>query len=259
MPITMTPSEFPPKRRDNPGRRAELRVYEALAALDLEGRCIYEFRYHERGQQVDYALWVDRSNRDAAGRYAIQVKGGIYDWGDDDRWRLRTPDGTWLSKPSPLAETVDGRIEMHDAIQKAANFYNFIGGLLILPDMPRDRELERLALNRDGVHISWDPERLHEDLARMAKQVGFKRPPTRAHAQNETQKILELQRKYQRQQPEIERRLVVPSQGVEVDSLLDQQPLIGNATFNIQHLERLTVQHIYVDRDANGTLRLPEP
>ncbi len=93
----------------------------------------------------------------------------------------------------------------------------------------------------------------------MAKQVGFKRPPTRAHAQNETQKILELQRKYQRQQPEIERRLVVPSQGVEVDSLLDQQPLIGNATFNIQHLERLTVQHIYVDRDANGMLWLPEP
>ena len=213
MPITMTPSEFPPKRRDNPGRRAELRVYEALAALDLEGRCIYEFRYHERGQQVDYALWVDRSNRDAAGRYAIQVKGGIYDWGDDDRWRLRTPDGTWLSKPSPLAETIDGRIEMHDAIQKAANFYNFIGGLLILPDMPRDRELERLALNRDGVHISWDPERLHEDLARMAKQVGFKRPPTRAHAQNETQKILELQRKYQRQQPEIERRLVARRRG----------------------------------------------
>ena len=52
---------------------------------------------------------------------------------------------------------------------------------------------------------------------------------------------------------------MVPSQGVEVDSLLDQRPLIGNATFNIQHLERLTVQHIYVDRDANGTLRLPEP
>ena len=46
-------------------------MFDALQALELPGRAIYELRLHEEGTQVDFALWLDR-----LGRFALQVKGG---------------------------------------------------------------------------------------------------------------------------------------------------------------------------------------
>ena len=42
--MRMYPREFPPNRRGKPKRRAERRVYEALAGSDRRGLCYYEWR-----------------------------------------------------------------------------------------------------------------------------------------------------------------------------------------------------------------------
>ena len=76
-----------PKRSEKEGRTG---TFEALAKLDLEGHALYEFRWRPKGQQVDFALWVNR-----IGRYAAQVKGGNYRWDGGEKWYLRrlTGDG----------------------------------------------------------------------------------------------------------------------------------------------------------------------
>ena len=79
----------------------------------------------------------------------------MYRLDNDGHWYLRTYEGDWASKPSPVQETVDGRLEMHDAISRAVSFYGFVGGVLIFPDMERDPDMERLACNQDGVRIVW--------------------------------------------------------------------------------------------------------
>ena len=121
MGIQFTPREFPEQRQNDPKRRAESEVFDALVNMGRNGRGIYEFRYRPDGQQVDYALWWDN-----LGRIAVQVKGGVYRLDDDGQWRLRTYEGEWEPKPSPVRETVDGRLEMHDAIDEATGYYNFI-------------------------------------------------------------------------------------------------------------------------------------
>ena len=59
MGIQFMPSEFPEQRRNDPKRRAEAEVFDALVNMGKDGRGIYEFRYRPDGQQVDVALWLD--------------------------------------------------------------------------------------------------------------------------------------------------------------------------------------------------------
>ena len=187
MAIQFTPEKFPDERRSDPKRRAEAAVFDALSAIRRNGYGIYEMRWRPEGRQVDYAVWLD-----GLGRFAIQVKGGLYRLDDRGNWYLRTYSGEWKRKRSPAQEAVDGRLEMHDAISRAASFYNFVGGVLIFPDMGRDQDMERLAYNRDGVGIVWGLERLEQDLERIAELVGFRRPPTPAHSRNEQEQVYAL-------------------------------------------------------------------
>ena len=125
MGIQMQPGEFPIRRRQDPKRGAEARVFDALEKLELAGRCLYEFRLREEGMQVDFALWLDR-----LGRFALQIKGGSYRLDSEGQWFLQKPDGTGTPMPSPLEETEDGCIEMHDAIDEATGHYGFVVGVL---------------------------------------------------------------------------------------------------------------------------------
>lgn len=67
------PREFPPKRRRKPKRRAERRIFEALANSPLDGFAYYEWRRDYYDGEVDFAIWVE-----GLGRAALQVKGGHY-------------------------------------------------------------------------------------------------------------------------------------------------------------------------------------
>ena len=50
MGIRMNPPEFPEQRRQDPKRRAEARVFDALQRLDLEGYGLYEYRFRKEGK-----------------------------------------------------------------------------------------------------------------------------------------------------------------------------------------------------------------
>ena len=69
--MQMYPSQFPPKRRRKATRRAELRIFNALASSNLAGFSYYEWRKDFDDLELDFAVWM----RDH-GRAALQVKGG---------------------------------------------------------------------------------------------------------------------------------------------------------------------------------------
>ena len=172
MGIQMKPGDFPERRRHDPKRGAEARVFDAIRELELPGRAIYKFRLREEGMQVDFALWLDR-----LGRFALQVKGGSYRLDNEGQWQLQKPDGSWASVPSPMEETVDGCIEMHDAIDEATGYYGFVVGVLVFPDMERDEQMEQVARDHSHLQIIWGLDDLAGDLQRIARQAQV-RPPT---------------------------------------------------------------------------------
>lgn len=254
MAIEMIPGEFPELRRSDPKRNAEARVYDALRNLELDGRGIYEFRYREGGRQLDFALWLD-----GIGRFAVQVKGGEYQLDATGQWSLRNPDGNLTPTGSPLEETVDGRIELREGIRQATNYWNFIAGVLIFPDMQRDVVMERAALNHEMVHIIWGLDALREDLERIAGSADFRRPPKPRHSDNEWQQVNELQyRPDNGRERDTGQRAPNPAEGQAADGEADVPLAVGSATFNIQHLEKMVVQHFHLDQDAEGIPVVPE-
>ena len=252
MGIKMMPDQFPDHRREDPKRGAEARVFDALQDLELNGHGLYEFRYRKEGQQVDYALWV----HDLA-RFAVQVKGGQYDMDSTGQWSLRMLEGAPQKVQSLLEETEDGCMEMRDGVQRATDYLNFVVGILIFTDMPRNEQMEHAARERHHVHIVWGLDTLAEDLQRIAGEVGIKRPPRPRIAENEWGKANELQfsvpagpRLDQRQTQDTAAGKAEPEDAERLLSL-------GSATINIQHVETLVIQHVPQDRGTDGTPAVP--
>ena len=252
MGIKMMPEQFPEHRREDPKRGGEARVFDALQDLELNGHGLYEFRYRREGQQVDYTLWV----HDLA-RFAVQVKGGQYDMDSTGQWSLRMFEGAPEKVQSPLEETEDGCMEMRDGVQRATDYLNFVVGILIFTDMPRNEQMEHAARERHHVHIVWGLDSLAEDLQRIAGEVGIKRPPRPRIAENEWSKANELQfsvsagpRLNQRQMQD-----TVASRAESKDA--EHKLTLGSAIINIQHVETLVIQHGPQDRDIDGTPAIP--
>ena len=177
MAIRMNPEEFSEHRRQDTKRAAEARVFDALQNLDLDGHGLYEFRYRKGGREVDVALWLN-----LLGRFAVQVKGGQYDMDDVGRWHLIRPDGRRESVGSPLSATADACMEMRNAIREATGYRNFVVGVLMFPDMQRNENMERTALNHKHVHIVWGLDNLSQDLGRIASEEIINYPPTPGHS-----------------------------------------------------------------------------
>ena len=253
MAIRMNPGEFPAHRRQDPKRAAEARVFDALQNLPNNGHAIYEFRCREGGRQLDFALWLDRR-----GRFALQVKGGTYMLDSDGQWYLLKPDGSWVQVQSPLEETEEGCIEMHNAIDDATGYYGFVVGVLVFPDMERDEQIEWAARNHHHVHIIWGLNNLQEDLERIAQQVGIERPPRPYHSENECRRVFELQYRAPGGMPAGDPPAPNPARDQEQDFIMDGQPQLGSATFHIQHVGKLVVQHIHAGTDDDGRIDLPE-
>ena len=254
MAIRMTPDKFPEDHGNDPKRRAEARVFEALKNLKPDGHGIYEFRFREGGAQLDFALWVN-----GLGRFALQVKGGSYRMDSEGRWYLSGPDGDALALSSPLDKTEQGCIEMHDAIDQAANVYGFVASVLVLPDMEPDERMEQAARNHKQVYIIWGLNNLEQDLERIAEQVRFKRPPKPQHSENECRRVFELQfRVFSASGPAEGDRPVPETPQASPRELPQEQELtVGSATFNIQHVGTLILRQVLVSQDDEG-LQDPE-
>ena len=242
MGIIMIPEQFDQDRRRDPKRAAEVRMHDALQNTDLEGHGIYEFCHRRGGREVDFALWVN-----GLARFAVQVKGGRYHLDDAGRWYLERPAGRRESVGSPLSATVDGSMELKNAIREATTYSTFVVGVLIFPDMARDEDMERAVRNRKHVHIIWGLDNLAQELRRIAtEKETITHPPEPGHSRNEWEALngiqyrpLEGAREGAREGPREE----AAAQEGEAPVASGEMPLsLGSATINIQHVETLVIQ-----------------
>ena len=247
MGIRMTPQEFPEHRRNDPKRRAEANVFDALQTLPLDGYGLYEFRGRRGGMQVDYALWLND-----LGRLAGSVKGGHFLMDRNGQWYRRSADGVLEPIPSPLKELVDASIEMRNAITTATGYKNFVAGVLFLPDMQPDEALERVARETEHLHIIFGLDNLKEDLERIAAREEFRNPPEPGFSENESRKVNELQirgpegfRDDGKDNPEDS-----PDRAQEPGS--ERQLTLGSAVIHIRHVDTLVIQHGPQERDVEG-------
>ncbi len=157
--MRMYPRPFPTGRRRKPKRRAERRVFEALAGSDRQGFVYYEWRRGYEAIELDFAIWIAD-----LGRFALQVKGGRYVLIDGD-WHLKTRYGVKLIESCPLDEAKLGALDLHDDIEACAcTLYNpYVIPVLVFPDMEADADIENLA-KRKGVYVVWGVENLLHDL-----------------------------------------------------------------------------------------------
>ena len=162
--MRMHPREFPPSRRKIPKRRAERRVYEALAVAGRQGFVYYEWRKGYGHIELDYAVWIE-----GLGRFALQVKGGRYLLIDGE-WYLKTRDGVKLIESCPLDETKLAALDLHDDIKECAQtVYNpYVIPVLMFPDMEPDRAIRQLA-KRTGVYVIWGVRSLLADLEEIVR------------------------------------------------------------------------------------------
>ena len=163
--MRMYPREFPPNRRGKPKRRAERRVYEALAGSDRRGFCYYEWRRDYERIELDFAVWIEE-----LGRFALQVKGGRYLLVEGE-WHLRTREGVRPVETSPLDEVWLEALDLHDDIEECASTsYNpHVIPVVSFPDMTEpDAAIEKLA-RRKGVYVAWGTDNLLADLERIVR------------------------------------------------------------------------------------------
>ena len=148
--MRMYPRKFPATRRKKLKRRAERRIYKALAGSDRRGFVYYEWRRGYGRIELDFAVWIV-----GLGRFALQVKGGHYLLIDGD-WHLKTNDGLVPIEKSPLDEAWLAALDLHDDIEElAATPYNpYVIPVLAFTDMESDPAIERLA-QRKGVYLIW--------------------------------------------------------------------------------------------------------
>ena len=160
--MRMYPRQFPSGRRKKPKRRAERRVYEALAGINRRGFVYYEWRKGHQCIELDFAVWIESLDR-----FALQVKGGHYLLIDGE-WRLRTRDGVRRVKSCPLDEAWLAALDLHDDIEeRACTSYNpYTIPVVSFPDMEPDAAIENLA-RRKGVYLIWGVENLLHDLERI--------------------------------------------------------------------------------------------
>ena len=162
--MRMYPREFPATRRKRPKRRAERRIYEALAGSDRRGFVHYEWRKGYEHIELDFAVWIVD-----LGRFALQVKGGHYLLIDGE-WHLKTSDGLVPTEKAPLDEAWLAALDLHDDIEeRAATPYNaYVIPVLVFADMEPDPVIEGLA-RRKGVYLVWRTGDLVADLSAIVR------------------------------------------------------------------------------------------
>ena len=126
-------------------------------------------------------------------------------------------------------------------------------GLLLFPDMQRNEAMERMAVERYHVYIIWGLDNLREDLERIVKEEGFKRPPKSRIAEKEWRGLHELQF----QGAGGARDSGQPPQGLSAPRETGLDFTLGAATINIQHLDTLIVQQCPMHVDSEGQPFIP--
>ena len=164
---------FPKEYLKDPKRRAEHRVYRQLAESNLPGLFIFEWKRDKKSAEVDFVVWIR-----GVGLFAIQVKGGSYQYrrDDDKEWYLRKS-GEWETVPSPLQQTWSGADALIHSLPRIQGFRSFVLPVLLFTDMDPDRDIEARA-DRDKVHPLFGADDLTRQLTELAREREVFYPPT---------------------------------------------------------------------------------
>ena len=201
------PEQFPPDRRADPRRRAEVRVFDAIRASDQRGIAIYEWQRNPDSPQLDFAIWTL-----GGGRFGLQVKGGTHSL-KNGKWHLETKDGR-EEKPSPLRLTWDAAMSLReDIVHTLEDPCCFIVAVLLFPDMEPDPAIVAEA-RRSNVHILWGTDNLMDRLAAIAARKVYY-PPNADDIHGEVAAVTDQQILYAEEvqdQGHREERLFLPAQ-----------------------------------------------
>ena len=161
---------FPPHRRQDPMRLAELAVYTELANSDREGRALYELKTSRGVPELDFNVMIENQ-----AIYGMQVKGGQNRL-QRTKWQVITADGP-ENIPDPLAITWDAAMQVRAAAKRLLHRKVFVIPVLIFPDMEPDPDIEMCAEN-DRVHVFFGSENLVERLIGLVAHEDIFSPPT---------------------------------------------------------------------------------
>ena len=133
-----TDPEFPPHRRQDPKRRAELAVYEEIEKSPRPGRALYEIKTSSTVPELDFTILV--ADIGVAG---LQVKGGQHQM-VRGQWQRITDDGP-VAIADPIALTWDAAMQIREVAQEQLHKKVFVIPFLVFPDMERDAAIEARA------------------------------------------------------------------------------------------------------------------
>lgn len=126
---------FPEDWGEDPMRRAEMKIYDLLAASDVPGCTLYEVRPAHWSRELDFLLVF----LELKARIAVEVKGGVYRLSDDG-WQLRTAGG-WQPKPEPFPELTKAADALRNLLFERLGRSNVILNVLAFTDMEGDPEI----------------------------------------------------------------------------------------------------------------------
>ena len=171
-------NEFPEHRREDPKRRAEMRVYDQLAGSGAPGAAIYEIKANRDAPEVDFMVWLQDS-----ARFGMQVKGGRYAI-EGGRWFLHT-NGEREPIQDPVKLTWDAAMSIRAALWTKGRYKVYMVAVLVFPDMPEpDPQIQEWADNCK-VNPLWGSENLVERLMGVHDVGGIYSPPTARHIEAE--------------------------------------------------------------------------
>ena len=187
-------------------------VYRELEGHAAPGTAIYEAKINRKATEVDFAVWLI-----GVGRFAIQVKGGIYRVSGKN-WYLNTPQGE-IRKAPPLAQLWDSTMTLHDCLQEQLGGKRnpFFVPILCLADMEPDPGIEEWA-EHTRIYVLFGTDDLVERMIDLAPHTNQNYPPTASETAEEV-------------------AIVVPGQAEPAPSPLD----LSAHQVVIQHVERIII------------------
>ena len=134
----LTQPMFPPHRRLDPKRRAEMEVYEAIANSTRPGRALYEVKTSATVPELDFALLLE-----GQAVVGLQVKGGPHVL-KRAQWKRITDQGP-VNVPDPISLTWDSAMQIREVAQKTLRKKVFVIPMIVFPDMQHDPVIEARA------------------------------------------------------------------------------------------------------------------
>ena len=162
--------EFPPHRRRDPLRLAELQVYTEFMNSDRAGRALYEVKTSRNVPELDFAALLE-----GVAIFGVQVKGGL-NVINRGQWQLITDDGP-VNIPCPMKVTWDAALQIRETVKRRLGRKVFVVAVLVFPDMELDPDIELRAEN-DRVKVLFGTDNLVERLANLVAGDDIFNPPT---------------------------------------------------------------------------------